>query len=100
MKLNKDEFEVRFKFIQVFSSIHIEKVFHIKEFLNSYPSVISNQRKSNIKRYFLHLVQELKNNDLIELNYKIISYGSWISVDELTSSNISEGFILYEKLSL
>ena len=27
-KLTKDQFEVRFKFIQVFSSINIEKVFY------------------------------------------------------------------------
>lgn len=51
-KLNKDEFEVRFKFLQVFNSIYIEKVFHIQEFLDSYTSVISNQRKTKIKRYF------------------------------------------------
>jgi hypothetical protein len=46
------------------------------------------------------LVQELKNNDLIESEYKIISDGSFISVNELTISNISQGFVLYEKLSL
>jgi hypothetical protein len=99
-KLTKNEFEVRFKFTQVFSSTNIEKIFCIQEFFDSYPSVISNQRKTNIKKYFIQLVQELKNNDFIEPDHKIISDGSWISVDELTSSNISEGFILYEKLSL
>lgn len=39
IKLNKDQFEVQFKFIQVFSSINIEKVFWIREFI---PSKISN----------------------------------------------------------
>lgn len=99
-KLTKDEFEVRFKFIQIFSSINIEKVFLIQEFLELYPSAISNQRKTNIKKYWIELVQELKNNDLIEPDYKIICEGSFIPVEKLTLSNISEGFILYEKISL
>lgn len=77
-----------------------KKVFHIQEFLDSYPSIISNQRKTKIKRYFLDLVQELKKSDLIESDYKIISDGSFISVDELTISNTSQGFVIYEKLSL
>lgn len=99
-KLTKDEFEVTFKFIQVFSSINTEKVFRIQEFLDLYPSVISNQRKTNIKKYFIELVQELKNNDLIEPDYKIIYDGSFIPTDKLTFSNISEGFVLYEKIYL
>lgn len=99
-KLIKDEFEVRFKFIQIFSSINIEKIFCIQEFLELYPSAISNQRKTNIKKYWIELVQEFKNNDLIEPDYKIICEGSFIPVEKLTLSNISEGFILYEKISL
>lgn len=98
-KLTKDEFAITFKFIQVFSSINIEKVFRIQEFLDLYPSVISNQRKTNIKKYCLELVQELKNNDLIEPDYKIISDGAFIPAGKLTLSNLSEGFILYEKIS-
>jgi hypothetical protein len=74
-KLTKDELEVRFKFIQVFSSVNIEKVFFIQEFLSSYSSVISNQRVNNIKNYFIQLVQLFKEHDLIEDNYKIISNG-------------------------
>ena len=34
-KLTKDQFEIRFKFIQVFSSINIEKVFWVQEFISS-----------------------------------------------------------------
>lgn len=98
-KLNKDEFEVRFQFIQTFASVNVEKVFFIQEFLTSYPSIISNQRKNNIKKYYIQLVQELNDNDLIKPNYKIIVDGSLISTDKLTSSNISEGFIIYEKFT-
>lgn len=41
-KLTKYELEVRFKFYQVFNSVSIEKEFRVQEFLNSYPSVLSN----------------------------------------------------------
>jgi hypothetical protein len=74
-KLTKDEFEVRVKFLQVFYSLDVEKEFFIKEFLNSYSSVISNQRVNNIKKYFIQLVRLFKEHDLIEDNYKIISNG-------------------------
>ncbi|QXE46227.1 hypothetical protein IV203_000157 (plastid) [Nitzschia inconspicua] len=99
-KLTKDEFNVRFKFLQIFASVNIEKVFPIEEFLNSYPSVISNQRKTKIKQHFIELVIELKNAGLIESNYKIISNNTSYTTDELTVKNISEGFIIYEKLTI
>lgn len=97
-KLNKDEFEVSFHFFQTFASVNIEKVFSIQEFLDSYPSKISNQRKNNIKKYYIQLVQLLRDINLIEADYKIIVDGVQISTDELTTSNISEGFIIYETI--
>ena len=39
-----------------------------------------------------------KLGDLIENNYKIISNGFLLDTDVLTSKNISEGFVIYEKL--
>jgi hypothetical protein len=75
-KITKDQFEV----IKVFSSVDIEKEFFIKKFLDSYPSVISNQRIANIKRYFIELVKVLQEYDLIESNYKIMSDGYYHSV--------------------
>ena len=51
-KLTKDQFEIRFKFIQVFSSINIEKVFWVQEFISS---KVSNQRKTTIKNYLIEL---------------------------------------------
>lgn len=100
IKLTKDQLEVRFKFIQVFSSVNIEKVFFIQEFLSSYPSVISNQRKNNIKKYFIQLVQLFKEQDLIEDNYKIISNRRYYFTKEFNTHDISEGFVIYEKLSI
>ena len=46
------------------------------------------------------LVKTIQEFDLIEDNYKIISDGFFLDTDELTIENISEGFVLYEKLSI
>jgi hypothetical protein len=99
-KLTKDQLEVRLKFIQVFSSGNIKKVFFMQEFVSSYSSIISTQRKNNIQKYFIQLVQLFKEHDLLEDNYKIISKGFFIDTDQLTISNISQGFVIYEKLSI
>jgi hypothetical protein len=99
-KLTKDQLEVRFKFIQVFSSVNIEKVFFIQEFLSSYSSLISNQRKNNIKKYLIQLVQLFKEHDLIQDNSKIISNGHYYFTKEFNTHDISEGFVISEKLSI
>lgn len=99
-KLTKYEFEVQFKVIQVFSSVDIEKVFSIKDFLQNYPSTLNNQQKTKIKKYFIQLVGRLKEHHLIESNCKIISGGKSYDTDQLIPKNISEGFIVYEKLSI
>ena len=98
-KLTKDQLEVRVKFIQVFHSVTIEKEFFIQEFLSSYSSAISNQRANNIKKYFIQLVQLFKDHDLIEDNYKIISNGHYYPTKEFNTRDISEGFVIYEKLN-
>jgi hypothetical protein len=95
-RITKDQFKV----IQVFSSITFEKKFFIKEFLDSYSAVLSNQRITKIKKLFLQFVAFLKEHDLIESNYKIIYDGYYHCVQELNIHNISQGFILYEKLSI
>jgi hypothetical protein len=99
-KNTKDEFQVQFEILKVFSSVSIQKEVFIKEFLDSYPSVLSNQRRTKIKKLFIQLVGRLKENDLIESNYKIISNGLLVDVDQLTTSNIRQSFVLYEKLSI
>ena len=94
-KLTKDQFEVRFKFIQVFSSINIEKVVWVQKFITS---KLSNQRKATIKKYFIEVIELLQKYDLIENNYKYISQGNVYKTPKLDVKNISEGFVLYEKL--
>jgi hypothetical protein len=96
-KATKDQFEVQFKIIQVFSSVNIEKKFFIREFLDSYSAVLSNPRRKKIKQLFVGI---LKEHDLIESNYKIIFDEFLFDGNELTTTNIEQGFVLYEKLSI
>lgn len=98
--ITTDEFEVQFKIIQVFSSSNIEKIFLVKEFLQSYHSKISNSRIRDIKLEFIKWINLLTESNIIENNYKIIQKGQYHSTKELTINNISEGFILYEKITL
>lgn len=99
-KMKKDEFEVRFKVLQVWNSVYMKKEFFIKEFFDSYPAVLSNQQKKNIKEFFIESIKILKKSDLIEDDYKILSNGRFDNTQELTTKNISEGFTVYEKFCL
>lgn len=97
-KLTKDQFNVRFELFKIFNSIEIEKIILVNQFLKNYPSTLSNGQKTKIKQSFIELVQILKENNLIESNYKIIRNGQFHTVDQLMIDNISEGFVIYEKL--
>ena len=99
-KLTKHEVEVQFKVIQVFSSVNIAKTFWIKDFFEDYSVKLTNQQKTKMKKYFIECLQQYKKHGLIDETYKIISKGTAYSTKELTSKVISEGFIVYEKLSI
>jgi hypothetical protein len=99
-KLKKDELEVQVQVFKIFSSENIEKVFLIQEFFQNYTSRLSNQQKTKMKEHFIQSIKLFQQYDLIENNYKIISNGFFLDTDVLTISNISEGFVIYEKLSL
>jgi hypothetical protein len=48
-KLTKDKFQVLFEVIKVYSSTDIRKEFHIQQFLDNYPSILSSKQKSKLK---------------------------------------------------
>ena len=75
----------------------MKKVFWVSEFT---PFKISNQRKASIKKYFIEGIELLQNYDLIEDNYKYMFQGKIYKTLKLDVKNISEGFILYEKLNI
>ena len=90
--------EVQFKFIQVFASKGIQKHFHIKDFLDHFPVSLNGTDEANIKDYLIHLVQIFQQNNLARSDYKILMKGEEVEVDELTSRNISQGFVIFEKI--
>jgi hypothetical protein len=53
-----------------------------------------------MKKSFIRLIKILEEYDLINSNYKIISNGMFYDTEKLTTNNILEGFIVYEKLSI
>jgi len=53
-----------------------------------------------MKGYFIELVKVLQHHNLIEDNYKIIWNGSFCDTKQLNTNNISDGFIIFEKLSI
>lgn len=93
-KLTSHQFQVLFEIIKTYSSIYLRKEFNIKEFLDNYPSVLSNQHKRQIQEDFIHylkiLHQEQKLQDkVLNLSSKKIlqmtdlnSYHSQIAVFE------------------
>jgi hypothetical protein len=99
-KLTKHELEVAVKFIKVFNSPSIQKDFYIEEFFGTYPSILSNQQKTKMKRSFVRLVEIIQEADLIKSNYEIIYNDVFFKTEKLTITNISQGFRIYEKLSL
>lgn len=98
-KLTKDEFEVQFYVLQVFSSVELAKEFRIKEFLDNYPAKISSNRVSKIKQLFIRSVQLLAEVKLIEVDYQNLNDGQFYSIHQLESRTLGKGFIIYEKLS-
>jgi hypothetical protein len=51
-------------------------------------------------KYFIQLIKIFEEYELVYSNYKIISDGKVYDTDKLTTRNIFEGFIVYEKLSI
>ncbi|CAN0433531.1 unnamed protein product [Ectocarpus fasciculatus] len=96
IKLNRDQYLVRFQFIRVFSSKNATKNFYLREFFQQHP--VSNKRNRDIKRIFIELTQEFYQFGLIDSKVKLMLHNYYINIENLTTFNISDGFILYEKI--
>lgn len=96
-KLSKYENLVRVEFIKTFSSRDVEKPFYIREFLNTYK--ISNQKIKEIKQIFIDIIRLFQQYQLIEEEGLLILSRSPINIYDLNTSNISDGIILYEKIT-
>ncbi len=94
--LTKHERLVRVEFVKTFNSKYIEKYFYIREFFNTYK--ISNQKIKDIKQIFIDLIHIFQQHQLIEEQLLLLPNRSRINIHDLTTANISDGIILYEKI--
>ena len=95
IKLNKDQYLVRFHFIRVFSSKGATKNFYLREWFQQHS--VSNKRMCDIKRIFIELIQEFYQFGLIDSKVKLMLHNNDIDIEDLTTFNISDGFIFCEK---
>jgi hypothetical protein len=93
--LTKHERLVRVEFIKTFSSKNVEKYFYLREFFKTYK--ISNQKIKEIKQIFIDIIHILQQHQLIEQHILLLSSRSRINNHDLTTANISDSTILYEK---
>jgi hypothetical protein len=96
IKFNKDQYLVRFEVIRLFSSKSATKKFYLREFFQQHP--VSNKRIRDMKQIFIELIQELYQFGLIQPKVKLMSHNYYVDIEDLTTFNISDGFILYEKI--
>ena len=96
IKFTKDQYLVRFEVIRVFSSKSGTKNFYLREFFQQHP--VSNKRICDIKRIFIELIQKFYQFGLIESKVKLMLHNDYVDIEDLTTFNISDGFILYEKI--
>jgi len=96
IKFNKDKYLVRFEFIRLFSSKSATKHFYLRNFFQQH--LVSNKRIRDIKRIFIELTQEFYQFGLIQPKVKLMLHSNYIDIEDLTTFNISDGFILYEKI--
>lgn len=95
-KLTKDQYLVRFEFIRVFSIKSATKHFYLREFFQQHP--VSNKRIHDMKQIFIELIRQFYQIGLINSKVKLIFHNNYLDIQNLTTFNISDGFILYEKI--
>lgn len=88
-KLTKDQFQVLFQIIQVYSSQDLRKEFHFKQFLDTYTASYSNQRKTRIKQYFIKYLSILQEQQKINKQVLLLPSNQVYQINKLTISNLS-----------
>jgi len=96
IKFNKDQYLVRFEVIQLFSFKSAIKKFYLREFFQQHQ--VSNKRIRYMKQIFIESIQEFYQFGLIQPKVKLMSHNYYLDIQDLNTFNISDGFILYEKI--
>lgn len=89
-KLTKDQFQVLFEIIQVYSSEDLRKEFHFKQFLNTYKSSCSSQRKTKIKQYFIQYLFMLQKQKKINEQVLLLPSNQVYQINKLTTNHLSK----------
>jgi len=86
-KLTKHQFQVLFEIIKTYSSIHLRKEFNITQFLDNYPSVLSNQHKRQIQKYFIQYLKVLHQEGKLQDKVLDLSSNKVLQITDLNSSS-------------
>ena len=86
-KLTRHQFQVLFEIIKTYSSIHLRKEFNITEFLDNYPSVLSNQHKRQIREDFIHYLKILHQEQKLQDKVLDLSSKKILHISDLNSSH-------------
>jgi hypothetical protein len=97
-RLTKDQFQVLFEVIKVYSSNDIRKEFYIQEFLDSYTSTLSNQQKKQIKEYFIHYLQVLNKEQKLQDKVLDLSSNKLLDIHDLKTSHLN--IAVFENLNV
>ena len=95
--LTKYERLVKIEFIKTFSSKDPHKSFNIRQFFNTYK--VSNQKIKEVKQIFINIIHIFQQYQLIEKEASLIPNRNPINIHDLNTYNISDGIILYEKVT-
>ena len=85
-KLTNQQFQVLFEIIKTYSSIHIGKKFNITQFLDNYPSVLSNQHKSQIKEHFIQYLKVFHQEGKLQDKVLDLSSNKVLPITDLNST--------------
>lgn len=97
-KLTKHQFQVLFEIIKTYSSIHLRKEFNITQFLDNYPSVLSNQHKRQIQGYFIHYLKVLHQEGKLQDKVLDLSSNKVLPITNLNSS--SSQIAIFENINV
>ena len=97
-KLTKDQFQVLFEVIKVYSSNDIRKEFHIQQFLDNYPSILSSKQKKQIKEYFIHYLQVLNKQQKLQDKVLDLSSNKILNIHDLNTSHLN--IAVFENLDI
>ena len=97
-KLNKHQFQVLFDILQTYSSNDIRKEFNISQFLDNYPSVLSNQQKKQIQEYFIHYLKVLHQEGKLQDKVFDLSSNKVFQIPDLNTSHSQ--FAVFENIKV